>query len=124
METNDNNNNNKNLLTIASASNLNLSVTCSICLEIFKNPKLLSCGHTFCFHCLSLLFNQQQQQTPSELQIKTICCALCQQNTSCSKVEELPKNYVAEELCEFLNKIVIDCKTYSCNFNLRDYHDS
>ncbi|CEF66994.1 E3 ubiquitin-protein ligase TRIM71 [Strongyloides ratti] len=27
-------------------------LTCPICLERFKNPKLLACQHTFCLHCL------------------------------------------------------------------------
>ncbi|ESO82135.1 hypothetical protein LOTGIDRAFT_135199, partial [Lottia gigantea] len=25
---------------------------CSICLEIFQNPRLISCHHSFCFKCL------------------------------------------------------------------------
>ncbi|KAJ8321325.1 hypothetical protein KUTeg_001183 [Tegillarca granosa] len=32
-------------------------LTCSICLEIFKEPKILPCLHTFCLSCLSKLVN-------------------------------------------------------------------
>ena len=32
--------------------NLTKQVTCSICLETFKEPKIISCFHTFCCECL------------------------------------------------------------------------
>ena len=33
--------------------NLKEQVTCSICLDIYKDPKILPCLHTFCCECLS-----------------------------------------------------------------------
>ena len=33
---------------------------CVICLQTFKDPKQLPCGHTFCAHCLDLLIGDQQ----------------------------------------------------------------
>ena len=32
--------------------NLTKQITCSICLETFKEPKIISCFHTFCCECL------------------------------------------------------------------------
>ena len=32
--------------------NLTRQITCSICLETFKEPKIISCFHTFCCECL------------------------------------------------------------------------
>ncbi|XP_033726376.1 tripartite motif-containing protein 3-like [Pecten maximus] len=43
--------------------------TCPICKERFKQPKILSCHHTFCFQCLQSYF----MQTPEE----SSPCPLC-----------------------------------------------
>ena len=32
--------------------NLTKQVTCSVCLETYKEPKIISCFHTFCCECL------------------------------------------------------------------------
>ena len=37
------------------ASGLNEELTCPICLELFKIPKLLPCLHSFCKECLKEL---------------------------------------------------------------------
>ncbi|XP_071854273.1 uncharacterized protein [Apostichopus japonicus] len=32
--------------------NIRLSIECTVCFEIFKRPKVLTCGHSFCLVCL------------------------------------------------------------------------
>ena len=56
-------------------------LTCPVCLEHYKNPKLLQCFHVFCEGCLQALLarNSQQQQ---------VDCPNCRQPTP------LPKNGV------------------------------
>ena len=42
--------------------NLKKQVTCSICLDTYTEPKIISCHHTFCCECLErhAIMNQRQ----------------------------------------------------------------
>ncbi|XP_064395345.1 E3 ubiquitin-protein ligase TRIM45-like [Halichondria panicea] len=48
--------------------------TCHICLEQYKHPKLLPCGHTFCLHCLVKM--EEANTNPGA----NICCPECRTN--------------------------------------------
>ncbi|XP_041372558.1 E3 ubiquitin-protein ligase Midline-1-like [Gigantopelta aegis] len=37
---------------MATASTTDDQISCSFCLEIFTDPRVLPCGHTFCLTCL------------------------------------------------------------------------
>ena len=50
-------------------------LTCAICLDAFKDPKLLQCFHVFCKDCLQQLVVQDQQGRLS------LCCPNCRQST-------------------------------------------
>lgn len=52
-----------------------LSTDCSICLEDFRLPRLLPCGHTFCTRCLQQLVGELQSTNPVFKQ--QFCCPLC-----------------------------------------------
>ena len=56
-------------------------VTCGICLEPYKQPKLLKCFHVFCEQCLQTLVRREGQSLP--------CPA-------CRKVTQLPVGGVSE----------------------------
>ncbi|XP_033759133.1 tripartite motif-containing protein 2-like [Pecten maximus] len=51
-------------------------LTCSICCEIFKDPRQLSCDHSFCLSCL---LDYGQKCTPSG----QILCPICRTANSC-----------------------------------------
>ncbi|XP_076453023.1 uncharacterized protein LOC143288431 [Babylonia areolata] len=59
------------------------ALTCSLCLDIFRNPKLLPCSHTFCQHCLerlltSLARNAAQGSSETSLASATVfSCPNC-----------------------------------------------
>ncbi|XP_074472250.1 zinc-binding protein A33-like [Sebastes fasciatus] len=47
----------------ARASPTELDFTCPVCCEIFKDPVVLLCGHSFCKHCLKEWWRQSGLQT-------------------------------------------------------------
>ncbi|XP_068592449.1 E3 ubiquitin-protein ligase RNF183 [Cebidichthys violaceus] len=61
---------------------------CAICFctydNIFRTPKLLVCGHTFCLECLARI-----NVTSPEL--KTLCCPVCREMTELPHGRDLPR---------------------------------
>ena len=56
-------------------------LTCSICLETFKNPRTLPCFHSFCEHCLGK-FVKSQRDKALEKKIEEFNCPTCQSTFS------------------------------------------
>ena len=54
---------------------------CQICAEVYKDPRVLSCGHTFCYQCI--------------VQLKKRACPYCRSvfTLPADGVHGLPKNY-------------------------------
>ena len=46
-------------------------ISCAICLEKFKHPRNLDCGHTFCTTCVQLIINTNTNTNTTPM------CALC-----------------------------------------------
>ncbi|VDI01169.1 Hypothetical predicted protein [Mytilus galloprovincialis] len=74
-------------------------LTCSICLEMFKNPKYLPCLHTFCKLCIHSYI---QSLVSQEIINKGFKCPVCRtfvpvgdhsSNSECW-AEELPNNHL------------------------------
>ncbi|XP_031723172.1 E3 ubiquitin-protein ligase RNF183 [Anarrhichthys ocellatus] len=61
---------------------------CAVCFctydNIFRTPKLLACGHTFCLECLARI-----NVTSPEL--KTLCCPVCREMTVLPHGRDLPR---------------------------------
>ncbi|XP_078600134.1 uncharacterized protein LOC144875168 [Branchiostoma floridae x Branchiostoma japonicum] len=74
-------------------------LTCSICLELFKQPKALPCQHTYCYNCL---LDCARRSSPLK-------CPNCRHivNLSPEGVEGLPDNYLIANLCETFPKQVV-----------------
>lgn len=60
---------------------------CPVCFcsydNVFKTPKLLACGHTFCLECLARI-------NVSSVQIKTLSCPVCRELTEIRHGRDLP----------------------------------
>ena len=74
--------------------NLEADVTCGICYEQYRKPKLLPCGHYFCRRCVKQVANQKHG--------KPFRCPICQEITTLPPqgVDELPSAYFVEHLLE------------------------
>ncbi|XP_033643551.1 tripartite motif-containing protein 3-like [Asterias rubens] len=80
-------------------------MSCTICTEQFhqtQQPKVLTCGHTFCLECISDWFRTQQEQ--SFVPSGTVQCPICRRSTplpaSGDGVASLPTNFALLDLVE------------------------
>ena len=83
--------------TVKALRKLEDQLTCAICLEDYKEPKLLHCFHIFCKECLERLVVQEQQ---GELSLR---CPTCRQSTFFSpatKVSDLQPAFHISHLFE------------------------
>ncbi|XP_030648148.1 uncharacterized protein LOC115828326 [Chanos chanos] len=62
-------------------------VSCPVCCDIFKDPVLLSCSHSFCKVCLQKFWNSKESKE----------CPVCRRRSS---RDDPPRNLVLKNLCE------------------------
>lgn len=67
---------------------LNSLLECAICLNVFQNPRILPCYHTFCLSCLETMNSKQQ-----------LTCPLCRAVHNI-QVSALPSNFIVRDLTE------------------------
>ena len=46
-------------------------LSCAVCTDMFKNPKLLHCMHSFCEECIDKMVKQEEGKKP------TVVCPIC-----------------------------------------------
>src|SRR6218665_1493820 len=73
---------------------------CPICLETFKEPKILPCIHTFCMHCLQKT-GEELSKNPGDM----MPCPVCRKEFTVPETgfEGLQKNFVMDKLTEIKN---------------------
>ncbi|XP_077981428.1 E3 ubiquitin-protein ligase TRIM45-like [Glandiceps talaboti] len=85
-------------------------LSCSICLEQYKVPKLLPCHHTFCLHCLETLVKKKGG----------LNCPTCQQEVDLPSggVAALKNNFFVNNLLEVVEKRTEEAKKkqHKCEF--------
>ena len=70
-----------------------INVTCLVCSEVFKNPKCLSCCHSYCKDCLEDLQEESKIMCPNRK---------CKRETEVPEggVKDLPTNFFVEHLVD------------------------
>jgi len=71
------------------------AITCGICIQLYTDPRRLTCGHSYCLICL-----QQFQKSTSRQKE----CPVCRATTIPSKndLENLPSNKLATDLVKLV----------------------
>ena len=104
-------------------------ITCSICKTVYKDPRILPCGHMFCLECL-----QNELKTVEELK-----CKVCEKNWPSVSLKDLPEIRGLKEITNSQRKaakktcpkhadqnIMLHCKTcneLACAICKIDNHD-
>lgn len=73
------------------SASLENELSCPICMCLYKNPVILSCGHSFCKQCIQKVLNTQQQSGAA------YSCPMCK--IQLGPILELQKNY---QLCSIV----------------------
>ncbi|XP_033115394.1 E3 ubiquitin-protein ligase TRIM56-like [Anneissia japonica] len=85
-------------------------LTCSICKDIFKHPKQITCMHNFCQDCLQPLI---KEGTPHKLK-----CPLCREEVELTvdTIDELEDNLFLSNLCELFLVANLNTVDVLCSF--------
>ncbi|XP_070561582.1 tripartite motif-containing protein 2-like [Ptychodera flava] len=73
-------------------------LTCQLCFEVYKTPKLLSCQHSFCEHCLERWVQTNHGR---------LVCPCCRQHVSLpvGGVKGLPTNRVISHFFDYIDRL-------------------
>ncbi|KAI8502968.1 hypothetical protein Bbelb_196700 [Branchiostoma belcheri] len=78
------------------SSSQNPLLVCKLCDRLYKQPRILSCLHTFCYKCLQYEALKQGGEG-----LGTIACPLCSQQTPLTRgLSSLPDNHVFTKMQE------------------------
>ncbi|CAF1497665.1 unnamed protein product [Adineta ricciae] len=72
---------------------------CPICLEIFYDPKVLDCQHTFCANCLKVHVAASARMFSTS---NAVDCPICRRRTNLinNSIDSLPGNYIVRDIIE------------------------
>ena len=72
---------------------------CSVCLEQFKEPKMLKCFHSFCLDpCLKNMANYHPQAAAENKY--SVVCAICRKKSTVDDLSNFPNNLYLQDLTQ------------------------
>ena len=80
-------------------------ITCSICGDLYTDPKTIPCLHTFCKTCLERSIEMNKRLASD------VCCPLCRAKLPQDDVELIPTNFTINHLVEIYaerKKVIVD----------------
>jgi len=94
---------------MATAKQLDDIMDCPICTEMYTDPRVLPCGHTFCLKCIQEWSKDKQ---PGD----QLACPLCRKEFAVpgSGVEDLPKNFFVANFLQMKELTSVESKTGGC----------
>ncbi|UJR21862.1 hypothetical protein I4U23_024935 [Adineta vaga] len=83
----------------SASSKIDDLLQCPICLEVFYDPKVLDCQHTFCANCLKVHLAASSRMFSTT---NAIDCPICRRRTNLinNSVDSLPGNYIVRDIIE------------------------
>ena len=73
-------------------------ITCSICGDLFADPKTISCLHTFCKQCIEKSIESNKRM------VSIVCCPLCRKPLAREDISSVPTNFTINRLVEIFGK--------------------
>ena len=94
---------------MATAKQLDDIMECTICTEVYTDPRVLPCVHTYCLKCIREYSKDKQ---PGD----KLACPLCRKEFTLpsSGVEDLPKNFYITNVLEVKKLSSTESKTSLC----------
>ena len=73
-------------------------ITCSICGDLFTDPKTIQCLHTFCKQCIEKSIESNKKRA------SIVCCPLCRTPLPRDDMSSVPTNFTINRLVEIFGK--------------------
>jgi len=95
---------------MATAKQLDEITECPICTEVYTDPRVLPCVHTYCLKCIEAWSKDKQ---PGD----EVACPLCRKEFTLSSngVGDLPKNFFVTNLLQMKELSSVESKTSPCD---------
>jgi len=94
---------------MATAKQLDDLTECAICTEVYTDPRVLPCLHTYCLKCIEAWSKDKQ---PGD----KLACPLCRKEfiLSSNGVEDLPRNFFVLKFLQMKELSSVESKTNHC----------